>query len=280
MATEYRFYQQNYINISHHCFQRNDDPDVEDFGNKWSLGALLRYLKGSRTRHNGWAKFVSTWGHSNLFFCFHLVPIQFIFTKSHHYTNVSMFSITLFLPLISCHDFFFFSTNFIAEQISKLVILSTYYSNYFFFTPLEGNCCSLGPAWNSNWIPNPSWGFHYVFLLSHFFDLFTFLDLINGCIFRQVLGFCSFWMWNPVLPFWASNRPVDIPKLCCWQLWWCPSKTSSSRLWSQPSCPLLLHAICSCHSKGTVLVSKVSLQSYNTDDVCLHFEILPIIHFN
>lgn len=26
-------------------FFRNDDPDVEDYGNKWSLGALLRYLK-------------------------------------------------------------------------------------------------------------------------------------------------------------------------------------------------------------------------------------------
>ena len=24
---------------------RNDDADVEDFGNKWSLGALLRYLR-------------------------------------------------------------------------------------------------------------------------------------------------------------------------------------------------------------------------------------------
>ena len=24
---------------------RNDDPDVEDYGNKWSLGALLRYLR-------------------------------------------------------------------------------------------------------------------------------------------------------------------------------------------------------------------------------------------
>ena len=26
-------------------FVRNDDPDVEDFGNKWTLGALLRYLR-------------------------------------------------------------------------------------------------------------------------------------------------------------------------------------------------------------------------------------------
>ncbi len=24
---------------------RNDDPDVEDYGNKWSLGAFLRYLR-------------------------------------------------------------------------------------------------------------------------------------------------------------------------------------------------------------------------------------------
>ena len=24
---------------------RNDDPDVEDYGNKWSLGAMLRYLR-------------------------------------------------------------------------------------------------------------------------------------------------------------------------------------------------------------------------------------------
>lgn len=29
------------------CFSlyRNDDPDVEDYGNKWSLGAFLRYLR-------------------------------------------------------------------------------------------------------------------------------------------------------------------------------------------------------------------------------------------
>lgn len=26
-------------------FNRNDDADVEDYGNKWSLGALLRYLR-------------------------------------------------------------------------------------------------------------------------------------------------------------------------------------------------------------------------------------------
>lgn len=26
-------------------FKRCNDPDVEDYGNKWSLGALLRYLK-------------------------------------------------------------------------------------------------------------------------------------------------------------------------------------------------------------------------------------------
>ena len=24
---------------------RNDDPDVEDYGNKWSLGAMLRYMR-------------------------------------------------------------------------------------------------------------------------------------------------------------------------------------------------------------------------------------------
>jgi len=24
---------------------RNDDPDIEDYGNKWSLGAMLRYLR-------------------------------------------------------------------------------------------------------------------------------------------------------------------------------------------------------------------------------------------
>ena len=26
------------------CCCSNDDPDVEDYGNKWSLGAMLRYL--------------------------------------------------------------------------------------------------------------------------------------------------------------------------------------------------------------------------------------------
>ena len=26
---------------------RNDDADVEDYGNKWSLGAMLRYLKSN-----------------------------------------------------------------------------------------------------------------------------------------------------------------------------------------------------------------------------------------
>ena len=28
-----------------HIFFRNDDPEVEDYGNKWSLGAMLRYLR-------------------------------------------------------------------------------------------------------------------------------------------------------------------------------------------------------------------------------------------
>lgn len=31
------------------AFYRNDDPDIEDYGNKWSLGALLRYLKAKGT---------------------------------------------------------------------------------------------------------------------------------------------------------------------------------------------------------------------------------------
>ena len=26
---------------------RNDDADVEDYGNKWSLGAMLRYLRSN-----------------------------------------------------------------------------------------------------------------------------------------------------------------------------------------------------------------------------------------
>ena len=29
------------------CFIRNDDADVEDYGNKWSLGAMLWYLKSN-----------------------------------------------------------------------------------------------------------------------------------------------------------------------------------------------------------------------------------------
>lgn len=28
---------------------RNDDANVEDYGNKWSLGALLRYLRSQGT---------------------------------------------------------------------------------------------------------------------------------------------------------------------------------------------------------------------------------------
>ena len=28
-------------------YYRNDDADVEDYGNKWSLGAMLRYLRSS-----------------------------------------------------------------------------------------------------------------------------------------------------------------------------------------------------------------------------------------
>ncbi|VDN11725.1 unnamed protein product [Dibothriocephalus latus] len=33
------------VNKLNHDFVHNDDADVEDFGNKWSLGALLRYLR-------------------------------------------------------------------------------------------------------------------------------------------------------------------------------------------------------------------------------------------
>ena len=28
-------------------FHRNEDPDVEDHGNKWTLGALLRFVRRS-----------------------------------------------------------------------------------------------------------------------------------------------------------------------------------------------------------------------------------------
>ncbi|ESO84501.1 hypothetical protein LOTGIDRAFT_132183, partial [Lottia gigantea] len=33
------------VNKKSDDYVRNDDPDVEDYGNKWSLGALLRYLR-------------------------------------------------------------------------------------------------------------------------------------------------------------------------------------------------------------------------------------------
>uniref|UniRef100_A0A5K3FN36 Tubulin--tyrosine ligase-like protein 5 n=1 Tax=Mesocestoides corti TaxID=53468 RepID=A0A5K3FN36_MESCO len=33
------------VNKKNHHFVHNDDADIEDFGNKWSLGALLRYLR-------------------------------------------------------------------------------------------------------------------------------------------------------------------------------------------------------------------------------------------
>lgn len=29
------------------AISRNDDADVEDYGNKWSLGAMLRYLRSN-----------------------------------------------------------------------------------------------------------------------------------------------------------------------------------------------------------------------------------------
>ena len=42
-----------YYTLSHHIlymktlyfFYRCSDPSVEDYGNKWSLGAMLRYIK-------------------------------------------------------------------------------------------------------------------------------------------------------------------------------------------------------------------------------------------
>ncbi|KAH9280727.1 Tubulin polyglutamylase TTLL5 [Echinococcus granulosus] len=34
------------VNKKNRFFVHNDDADIEDFGNKWSLGALLRYLRG------------------------------------------------------------------------------------------------------------------------------------------------------------------------------------------------------------------------------------------
>ena len=33
------------VNKKSSDYVKNDDPDVEDYGNKWTLGALLRYLR-------------------------------------------------------------------------------------------------------------------------------------------------------------------------------------------------------------------------------------------
>ncbi|XP_076463867.1 tubulin polyglutamylase TTLL5-like [Babylonia areolata] len=33
------------VNKKSHDYVKNDDPDVEDYGNKWSMGAMLRYLR-------------------------------------------------------------------------------------------------------------------------------------------------------------------------------------------------------------------------------------------
>jgi len=40
---------------------RNDDADVEDFGNKWSLGALLRYLHSQGIDTTGQFILVHSW---------------------------------------------------------------------------------------------------------------------------------------------------------------------------------------------------------------------------
>ncbi|XP_014776621.1 tubulin polyglutamylase TTLL5 isoform X1 [Octopus bimaculoides] len=37
------------VNKKSDSYVKNDDPDIEDYGNKWSLGALLRYLKAKGT---------------------------------------------------------------------------------------------------------------------------------------------------------------------------------------------------------------------------------------
>ena len=45
-------------NIFHYC--RNDDPEIEDYGNKWSLGALLRYLRSHGKDTAGMYKYVAS----------------------------------------------------------------------------------------------------------------------------------------------------------------------------------------------------------------------------
>ena len=42
------------------CAFRNDDPDVEDFGNKWTLGALLRYLRSEKRDTTGTGSDITT----------------------------------------------------------------------------------------------------------------------------------------------------------------------------------------------------------------------------
>ncbi|XP_064600356.1 tubulin polyglutamylase TTLL5-like isoform X2 [Liolophura sinensis] len=36
------------VNKKNKDYVQNDDPDIEDYGNKWSMGALLRYLKSQK----------------------------------------------------------------------------------------------------------------------------------------------------------------------------------------------------------------------------------------
>ena len=51
------------VNKKSNDYVKNDDPDVEDYGNKWTLGALLRYLRsqgkdttGKKCRLRYWAR--------------------------------------------------------------------------------------------------------------------------------------------------------------------------------------------------------------------------------
>ena len=44
------------VNKKSNDYVKNDDPDVEDYGNKWTLGALLRYLRSQGQDTTGMLK--------------------------------------------------------------------------------------------------------------------------------------------------------------------------------------------------------------------------------
>ena len=82
------------VNKKSSDYVKNDDPDVEDYGNKWTLGALLRYLRSQGQDTTG---MLCTFEKQSLAYCYNPPVSKLCFWEyakriSLQFTHVLLFS--------------------------------------------------------------------------------------------------------------------------------------------------------------------------------------------